>query len=66
MDVETNVRHSASWGCHGLYNIARIDFLAPSHNSGDSGGDEKVCDNNIAHSPFMKDEKQEIKGGLEK
>lgn len=56
MDVATEVRHSASGGCHGLYDVERIDFLAPNHDGSDKRGDEAARNDSVTHPPFMQDE----------
>ena len=56
MDVATEVRHSASGGCHGLYDVERIDFLAPNHDGSDKRGDEAAHNDSVTHTPFMQDE----------
>jgi hypothetical protein len=56
MDVAMEVRHSAYWGCHRLYDVERINFLAPNHDGSDKRGDEAAHNDSVTHTPFMQDE----------
>jgi hypothetical protein len=61
MDVTVVVRRNTSGGWHGLYDIKRINFRAPSHVSGDNRGNKAARDTGIAHPPFVQGKLQEIK-----